>query len=166
MKSQEYFIDLVNEEDIVNGKASEEEVRQKNLLHHSVHFLILNSHNYLFCAHRVVKRPIYGGWWTIPGAHVRSGENYDKTAARFLSELQLHVDLQQLKPLKKIRVADGFENEWSMLYIVRSEKTPVLSSDKFQEGKFFSALDVKKLSQTKKVTPYVLAALDFVFLKK
>ena len=166
MKSQKYFIDVINKNDIIIGKASEEEVRQKNLLHHSVHFLILDSYDHLFCAHRVANRPIYSAWWTIPGAHVRSGENYDKTAARFLSELQLHVDLQQLKPLKKIRVADGFENEWSMLYIVRSEKNPFLSSDKFQNGKFFSALDIKKLCQTKKVTQYLLAALDFVFLKK
>ena len=166
MKSQEYFIDVINENDIVIGKALEEEVQRKNLLHHSVHFLILNSHHYLFCAHRVANRPIYGGWWTIPGAHVRSGENYDKTTTRFLSELQLQDDLHQLKQLKKIRVADGFENEWSMLYLLQSDSHPFLSSAKFQEGKFFSVPDVKKLCQTKNVTPYLLAALDFISLKK
>ncbi len=68
MKLQELIIDIINEQDIVIGKATEEEVREKNLLHHSVHLLIIDSASRLFCAHRVTGRPIYSEWWTIPGS--------------------------------------------------------------------------------------------------
>src|SRR3989338_1687981 len=93
---QKNILDIINEQDIVIGQATEEEVREKNLLHHSVHLLIVDSHNRLFCAHRIIGRLIYSGWWTIPGAHVLSGETYEKTVARFLKELKIHASPKQL----------------------------------------------------------------------
>ncbi|MBI5002109.1 NUDIX hydrolase [Candidatus Woesearchaeota archaeon] len=156
---QKNILDIINEQDIVIGQATEEEVREKNLLHHSVHLLIVDSHNCLFCAHRITGRPIYSGWWTIPGAHVRSGETYEKTVVRFLKELKIHASFKQLH---KIRVDDGFENEWSMLYLLKFDTTPFLAPEKFQEGKFLSLSRIRTLSQKEKVTPYLLAALEFV----
>ena len=155
---QKNILDIINEQDLVIGQATEEEVREKNLLHHSVHLFIVDSHNRLFCAHRITGRPIYSGWWTIPGAHVLSGETYEKTVARFLKELKIHASLKQLR---KIRVKDGFENEWSMLYLLKSDVAPVLASDKFQGGKFLSLAEIRVLSQKEKVTPYLVAALEF-----
>src|SRR3989338_9420585 len=96
MNSQKYFIDVVDEADLVIGQATEQEVREKNLLHHSVHLLIVDSHNRLFCAHRITGRLIYSGWWTIPGAHVLSGKTYEKTVARFLKELKINASPKQL----------------------------------------------------------------------
>lgn len=167
MKSQNYLIDLINEQDIVVGQATEQEIREKNLLHHSVHLFIVDAHHRLFCAHRLNRRPIYSGWWTIPGAHVRSGETYEKTVIHFLSELKLHGSF---KELQKIRVQDEFENEWSMLYLLKSDAPPFLHPEKFQEGKFLSSSEIRTLSQREKVTPYLLAALKFssldIFLRK
>ena len=162
MNSQKYFIDVVDEADLVIGQATEQEVREKNLLHHSVHLLIVDSHNRLFCAHRIIGRLIYSGWWTIPGAHVLSGETYEKTLTRFLKELKIYASFKQLQ---KIRVNDGFENEWSMLYLLKSDTAPFLHPDKFQDGKFFSLAEICTLSQKEKMTPYLMAALDFVSQK-
>ena len=162
MESTKQIIDFVDEKDFVIGQATEEEVREKNLLHHSVHLLIIDSHNCLFCAHRIIGRLIYSGWWTIPGAHVLSGKTYEKTVARFLKKLKIHASLKQLR---KIRVKDGFENKWSMLYLLKSDTAPFLHPDKFQDSKFFSLAEICTLSQKEKVTSYVIAALEFVSQK-
>jgi len=95
----------------------------------------------------------------ISGAHVRSGETYEKTVARFLKELKIHASFKQLH---KIRVNDGFENEWSMLYLLKSDIPPFLHHEKFQEGKFLSLSQICVLSEKEKMTPYLLAALEFV----
>ena len=159
---QKNILDIINEQDLVIGQATEEEVREKNLLHHSVHLLIVDSHNRLFCAHRIIGRLIYSGWWTIPGAHVLSGETYEKTLTRFLKELKIYASFKQLH---KIRVNDGFENEWSMLYLLKSDVAPVLASDKFQGGKFLSLAEIRVLSQKEKMTPYLMVAGEFVSQK-
>ena len=159
---QKNILDIINEQDLVIGQATEEEVREKNLLHHSVHLLIVDSHNRLFCAHRITGRPIYSGWWTIPGAHVRSGETYEKTVVRFLKELKIHASFKQLH---KIRINDSVENEWSMLYLLKYDTAPFFNSDKFQEGQFLSLSKIRTLSQKEKMTPYLMAALDFVSQK-
>lgn len=109
MKSQNYLFDIINEQDIVVGQATEQEIREKNLLHHSVHLLIVDAHHRLFCAHRL----------------------------------------------------NSFENEWSMLYLLKSDAPPFLHPEKFQEGKFLSSSEIRTLSQKEKVTPYLLAALKF-----
>ena len=162
MKSQKNIIDLINEQDIVIDQASEEEVLEKNLLHHSVHLLIIDSHNHLFCAHRIAGRPIYSGWWTIPGAHVLSGETYEKTLTRFLKELKIYASFKQLQ---KIRVNDGFENEWSMLYLLKYDTLPFLYPEKLQGGRLLSLTEIRTLSQKEKMTPYLMAALEFVSQK-
>lgn len=162
MNSKEYLIDLVDEKDHAIGKATEEEVREKNLLHHSIHLLVVDFQNRLFCAHRIMGRPIYSGWWTIPGAHICSGETYEKTLTRFLKELKLSGSFNQLQ---KIRVNDGFENEWSMLYLLKSNTAPFLSSEKFQKGKFLSVAEIQILLKKEKVTPYLVAAVEFVSKK-
>ena len=159
MKSQNHFIDIIDEKDQVIGSATEENVLEKNLLHHSIHLVIVDSSRRLFCTHRIVGRPIYSGWWSIPGAHVHYGETYEKAATRFLTELKSHGSFTQLQ---KIRVKDGFENEWSMLYLLKSDVAPILNLDKFRVGKFLSLSEIKVLSQREKVTPYLLAALNFI----
>jgi isopentenyldiphosphate isomerase len=153
------FVELVDEQDRVVGRADEEEVRKKNLLHHSVHIAVIDSKGRLFCAHREKNKPVYGGWWTVPGAHVFSGETYEKASARLLSELKLAGRLERIE---KIRVDDGFENEFSTMYVFKSDSIPTLKPSDWEGGKFLALAEARQLKETQKTTLYLQRSLNYL----
>lgn len=81
------FLDIVNENDEVIGKASKEEIYENRLTHRIVHVFVFNdkgemalhvrSKDSLFC-------PLY--WDTAASGHVQSGESYEEAALRELDE--------------------------------------------------------------------------------
>jgi len=105
------FLDVINDEDIVIGRASKEEIYEKSLQHRIVHVLIFNergemalqlrSKNVSFC-------PSY--WSTTVGGHVQAGESYEEAALReFQEELGITTKIDFMakdkyidkRPLKK-----------------------------------------------------------------
>ena len=81
------FLDIVNENDEVIGKASRKEVYEKRLDHRIVHIILFNdkgemalqlrSRRISFCPHH---------WGTPVGGHVQSGESYEEAALREFKE--------------------------------------------------------------------------------
>ena len=81
------FLDIVDKNDKIIGKASKEEVYKKLHIHRIVHVLIFNnkrqfllqlrSKNVHFC-------PLH--WSTAVGGHVKSGESYEDAAKREFKE--------------------------------------------------------------------------------
>src|SRR3989344_4039668 len=102
-------IELINEDDVAIGQAEVEEVHQKQMLHHSVHIVMMTSEGRFFCARKNPKKKRYGGWWTIPGMHLLPGDTYETTAKRLLkTTFKFSCGLEEAG---KIRVNDGQENE-------------------------------------------------------
>jgi len=150
-------IELIDEDDSVIGQAEVEKVHQKQMLHHSVHIILMTSEGRFFCARKNPKKKRYGGWWTIPGMHLLPGDTYETTAKRLL-KTAFKSDCG-LEETGKIRVNDGYENEISMMYMCHSDKKFNIDPDQFEEGKFLKPTEAEALAKTQKVTPYFLHAI-------
>jgi len=88
-------IDIVNEEDLVIGDASYEEVYRQGLPHRIVHVLIFNDAGEMAIQLRSKQKTFCPEHWsTAVGGHVQSGETYMEAAHReFKEELGVHTDL-------------------------------------------------------------------------
>jgi len=83
---QEY-LDLVDENDNVIGKAPRSEVRARNLLHRGVGILVFNSRGELYVHKRTETKDIFPGMYDmLVGGTVRAGESYEEAAAREAAE--------------------------------------------------------------------------------
>ncbi len=141
------FLDIVNENDEVIGKASKEEVYKNLLTHRIVHVLIFNgkkemalqlrSKNIKFCPNH---------WCTAAAGHVSSGETYEQAALRETEEeigiklkleflyKDLYIDNFRKTGLKKILAS--FKSTYSGPFKINPdevEKVEFFSLDKIQE---------------------------------
>ena len=81
------FLDIINDQDNVIGKASKQEVYEKLLTHRIVHILIFNDKNEMALQMQSKNKrfcPLH--WSTAVGGHVRSGETYEQAALREMGE--------------------------------------------------------------------------------
>jgi len=92
------FLDIVDKNDKVIGRASKDEIYKKILCHRIAHVLIFNdegkmvlqmrSPNVSFCPNH---------WSTAVGGHVQAGETYEQAALReYSEELGVKSDLELL----------------------------------------------------------------------
>lgn len=92
------LMDVVDEKDTIVGKATQEEIYEKELGHRIVHVLLFDrkgrmalqrrSKNDAFCPNH---------WSTAVGGHVRSGESYEEAALReYREELGTESELTLL----------------------------------------------------------------------
>jgi isopentenyldiphosphate isomerase len=81
------FLDVVNKNDEVIGKASRKEVYEKLLNHRIVHVIIFNDKGEMVLQLRSRHKSFCPNYWSTPvGGHVRSGESYEKAALREFEE--------------------------------------------------------------------------------
>lgn len=153
-------IELVDESGRPIGQADVRQAHQARLLHHSVHIVLVNSKGRFFCAHRSLQKEIYGGWWTVPGAHVLVGESYEATARRLL-QATFGIDCP-LNAVGKIRVQDGHENEISQMFTGRSDQEFTVNPEGFDDGRFLTAEEARRLAHDQKATPYLVRAIEIV----
>ncbi len=93
----EEFLDIVDENDNVVGKAPRKECHEKGLLHRVVDILILNSKGELLLQKRSEKMDTFPGYWTCSaGGHVNSGESYRDAVKRELNEeLGIQIEVEE-----------------------------------------------------------------------
>ena len=81
------FLDIVDENDNVIGKASKEEIYRKLLLHRIVHIFIFNNKGEMALQLRSKDKSFCPGYWsTVEGGHVQSGETYEEAVLREFKE--------------------------------------------------------------------------------
>jgi isopentenyldiphosphate isomerase len=92
----EEYLDVIDENDQVVGKALRSDVYQKLLPHRIVHTFVFNEEGKLALQQRSRQNsflPLY--WGTSSGGHVASGEGYEEAALRELrEELRLYTRIQ------------------------------------------------------------------------
>lgn len=81
------YLDIVDEEDNVLGKASRDEIYEKLLPHRIVHILVFDNKGRILLQKRASRHkimPLY--WGTSVGGHVLAGESFEQAAKRELEE--------------------------------------------------------------------------------
>jgi len=158
------LIERINENDVVIGQSDFNIVHKNLLLHRSVHVFIADNEGKLFCRKITQKNPIYPGYWsTSAGYHVLIGNDYDKTAQESVKSL-LGIKCR-LEMIGKLRVMDEKENELSATYVGHSGKVKV-NANEIEDGKFFTAEEIRHLAETEKCTPHLLASLELYLSKQ
>lgn len=158
------FLDVVDKNDVVVGKASRNDVFEKFLCHRVVHVLVFDSAGKMVLQKRsknVFWCPDH--WSTAAGGHVLSGEQYEAAAKRELKE-ELGIE-SQLELIGKVfydapEVADMF------LSIYKAQSRGPFNPDKNDvcEVRAFSIDEIRKMIESgEKFHPELLFILDRYF---
>lgn len=116
-RDDEWF-DVVDEADVVTGRATRAEVHARGLLHRAVHVLLFNREGGVWLqkrSHLKDREPLK--WDSSAAGHVDSGEDYETAARRELAE-ELGLDLP-LDPCGRLEACAG--TDWEFVRIYRAE---------------------------------------------
>lgn len=81
------YLDVVDDDDRVIGRASEKDIYEKRLMHRIVHIFIFNGKGELALQFRSRHKPFCPHHWsTSVGGRVQSGEDYEAAAMREYEE--------------------------------------------------------------------------------
>lgn len=134
----EEWFDVVDENDVVTGRALRSEVHAKKLLHRAVHILAFNHKGEIFLQKRSMKKDQCAGMWgTSSAGHVDSGEEYDHAARREFRE-ELGIEPPPLERLCKIAPCreTGYEHLW--VYTCHTDGPFTLDPEEIDSGEWLA----------------------------
>lgn len=148
------LVDVVDENDVVIGRASRKEVHSGRLLHRVVRVLVLDPKKGILLTKRGKKKDVFPGFWeaTIAG-HVCSGESYVEAALRELKEeLGISAKAEELKELFKFKYACEEEVEMTTVFVLEYRDEKIRLDRAEAEACEFISLDglQKELAQMKR----------------
>lgn len=81
------LLDIVDQDDHVIGTATRGEIHQRELMHRSVHIIVLDGDGSVLLQKRSMQKDQCAGMWdTACAGHVESGQSYAETVPRELQE--------------------------------------------------------------------------------
>ncbi len=139
-----------------NEVVAKEETHEKDLLHLSVHLLIVDFKNRILSRKRKPNDFRYADLWTSTiGTHVFVNSDY-------LSTLQDLLPLQKdLEYIGEFRVHDEWENEINGLYIMRADEGE-LSAEFLGDKSFFTIAELSNLVDQDKTTPHLKGGFELL----
>ena len=136
------YVDVVDEEDRVIGKASREECHTTGKIHRVIHVLVVNSKGEVLLGKRTMDKKLYPGMHQDIGGHVSAGETYEESAERELEEeLGIKCKLERIADVKKRFRKD---NENVRVFICRYGGPVKFNKEDFTSAGFFSVGDIKE----------------------
>jgi isopentenyldiphosphate isomerase len=138
------LLDVVDEDDRPQFRASRERVHREYHIHRSVMFFVFDAEGRVFVNQRSASKEIYPGCWSIAfGGHVLAGESYDGAAEREVrEETGLTARPRYITSFKK-RTADERENV--KVYAVVADDDPVLPPDEIEQGQFVTLAELNEM---------------------
>jgi isopentenyldiphosphate isomerase len=113
------LVDLVDERDLVVGRATRREVRARNLLHRAVVVLCRGTGGEVLVHRRTDTKDVFPGRYDMfVAGMVGAGETYQAAAVRELAE-ELGVEGVPLTPVFRHQYAGPAERSWSEVFEVR-----------------------------------------------
>ena len=155
---QERF-DIVDEDDLVIGQATRDEVHgNPDLIHRVVHVLVFNTAGELYLQLRAPDKDVQPDRWdTSVGGHVDSGERCEVAARREMRE-ELGISPGTLEPLYRYLHRNSFESEMVRTYRVTWDGRIKVDAGEIADGRFWS-LDEIDRSDPELFTPNFLDEL-------
>jgi len=159
------FLDIVDENDVIIGKAEKDEIYRKQLRHRIVHVLVINnqgeialqlrSNNVSFC-------PLY--WCTSASGHVQSGEDYEQAALReYQEELGTTSELEWLG--KELYQCDISPDKFLGIFTTKFTGQFKPDANVVKEITFCSIGRIKEMiSNKEKIHPELLFILNKYYL--
>jgi len=137
------YLDVVDEEDKVIGKATRAECHATGKIHRGVHILVFNSKGELFVGIRSMNKDLYPGAYGDVAGHIDAGENYEGAAKREMQEeIGIECDLEKISDIKK---RHGNDNENIRIYKCVHDGPINLNLDEFDRSEFLPVEKVKKM---------------------
>lgn len=132
------LLDIVDLNNQVIGARSRFDIHRLGLRHRAVHILVRNQNNQFFLQKRSMSKDINPGLWdTAAAGHVDRGEDYDRCAARELTEeLGISAD-DTLALLFKMDASAATGMEFVQVYLINHDGPFDLCADEIDEGQWF-----------------------------
>lgn len=161
----EEFVDIVNEENEVIGKAKRGEAHQKGLIHRALSVLIIHSEGKLLLQQRSKFTKVHPLSWDLSTSeHLLSGEDYEQAGKRSVKE-ELGVEVY-VKPVSKTSLQKReyqfkektiYENEIVMMLSGIHDGPFNIDPVEVNKVEFFEIEEVEKMIKSgKKFTPWFL----------
>jgi len=152
------WIEVVNHQNQVVGKALRDRVHEKGLQHRSAHVFLFNLKGELFLQKRSKKKKEHPGYYDSSSAgHLDVAETYLACATReLMEELGIQVDVLVKMGIRK--TTDGRSIEHAMLYLSKSDQIPKPNTREVESGQYFSRdqIDTWILEGGENLTPAFL----------
>jgi len=133
-----------------------EETHNADLLHLSVHLIIIDSKNRILSRKRKIDDFRYADLWTNSvGTHVLFGNDYLSTLNDFLP-IQ-----KKLEYIGEFMVHDEWENEINGLYIMRADESE-LPIEFLSDKSFFTSTELNNLINQEKTTPHLKGGFELL----
>ncbi len=141
----EEIFDVVNDRDEVIDQKPRAEVHRLGLLHRAVHVLAYNAKGQVFLQKRSMTKDTHPGRWdSSASGHVDSGEEYDQTAVREVSE-ELGLTLTGIpEKLFKIDACPQTDQEFVWVYRMQHEGPFNLHPEEIETGEWMEPDFVSK----------------------
>lgn len=155
----EEWVDVVDDDDHVVGRAHRAEMRARNLPHRAVYVFVRNRAGDLFVHRRTPTKDVYPGYCDVTvGGVVAAGEEYDAAAERELAE-ELGVVGAPLARLGTMRYADERTRVHGMVYAIRHEGPFVLQHEEIASGGFVPLGEAERMTREERCCPDAVAVL-------
>lgn len=159
------FMDVVDENDEVIGKASKDDIYKKSLRHRIVHVMIFNDKGEMALQLRSDKVSFCPNHWsTTVGGHVQSGESYEEAALReYEEELGAKSSLEPVG--KDVYAAKGVPEKFLMTFKTNFNGPFNPDPEAVSRVDFFTIDKIKKMiAEGEKFHPELLFVLKKHFL--
>ena len=132
------IFDIVDEADLVVGRASRTEVHgNPDLIHRVAHVLVFNAGGSLYLQKRADSKDVQPGKWdTSVGGHLDAGEDYLEAAIR---EMREELGISSVTPgrLYRYRHRNDYESEMVTTFLVRWDGAITVDPEEISEGRFW-----------------------------
>lgn len=138
------WLDIVDEQDTVVGKAPRDRIHREKHRHRSAHIALFNSQAQVFVQLRSMDKDNSAGLWdTSAAGHVNSGESYEHCAVRELfEELGVQIGADGLERVGRLHPDANNGFEFTEIYIVRSDQRLTLQTEEIDDGRWASSAEI------------------------
>jgi 16S rRNA (adenine1518-N6/adenine1519-N6)-dimethyltransferase len=138
------YLDVVDDDDRPQFRATRDKVHQEYHIHRSVMFFVFDDDGRVFVNQRSTTKEWYPSYWSIAfGGHVLAGESYDGAAEREIREETGLLARPSLITTFKKRTADERENV--RVYGVTADADLALFGDEIAQGQFATLAEVHEM---------------------